>query len=211
MVKAICFLIASLLAGIMQTADARTLPSFNLSANYTGGSPIYALDSISGERILLPDSGKILVHMIYEASGFSRGYLTTDTGFYRNIWLGNISLNPLNNNGYLYAQGECQCYFSFGISFNFPRNLIRGYNDAGQVLMRGGDNGERFRLTNVTSGTGTDFSNVMLGVPEPSTWAMMLLGFGLVGALVRRQRRVHCHLRHTTVTGVRLRRTHAGC
>ncbi len=30
------------------------------------------------------------------------------------------------------------------------------------------------------------------GVPEPSTWAMMILGFGLAGAAVRRRRDLVC-------------------
>jgi hypothetical protein len=32
------------------------------------------------------------------------------------------------------------------------------------------------------------------GVPEPSTWAMMLLGFGAIGFSVRRQRKVSSHV-----------------
>jgi hypothetical protein len=31
---------------------------------------------------------------------------------------------------------------------------------------------------------------VVAGVPEPATWAMMILGFGAAGSLIRRQRRV---------------------
>jgi hypothetical protein len=30
--------------------------------------------------------------------------------------------------------------------------------------------------------------SIVNGVPEPSTWAMMLLGFGAIGWAVRRQR-----------------------
>ena len=30
------------------------------------------------------------------------------------------------------------------------------------------------------------------GVPEPATWTMMLLGFGAMGAMVRRRRRIAC-------------------
>jgi len=35
----------------------------------------------------------------------------------------------------------------------------------------------------------TDFINAAIAVPEPSTWAMMILGFGLAGTAVRRSRR----------------------
>ena len=33
------------------------------------------------------------------------------------------------------------------------------------------------------------FAFIVGGVPEPSTWAMMLLGFGAIGLVLRRQRR----------------------
>jgi PEP-CTERM motif len=29
------------------------------------------------------------------------------------------------------------------------------------------------------------------GVPEPATWAMMLIGFGIVGVSMRRRQKVH--------------------
>ena len=32
--------------------------------------------------------------------------------------------------------------------------------------------------------------NVFHGIPEPSTWAVMITGFGLAGAALRRRRRV---------------------
>ena len=34
-----------------------------------------------------------------------------------------------------------------------------------------------------------DRSDLTAGVPEPATWALMILGFGGVGALLRRRRR----------------------
>jgi hypothetical protein len=40
-----------------------------------------------------------------------------------------------------------------------------------------------------TSGSGVSFTAVG-GVPEPSTWAMMLVGFGTIGAAMRRRRNI---------------------
>lgn len=60
-----------------------------------------------------------------------------------------------------------------------------------------GDAGEVFSRVVFKSGTGGDFSSVRqfdltlapgLGVPEPGTWALMISGFGLVGATLRRRR-----------------------
>lgn len=47
-----------------------------------------------------------------------------------------------------------------------------------------------FNLNNPFLGNGTlTISNVVAGVPEPATWAMMILGFGLIGATMRYRRR----------------------
>lgn len=41
----------------------------------------------------------------------------------------------------------------------------------------------------VAGGTSINFDNIVLGaVPEPSSWAMMIAGFGLVGAAARRRK-----------------------
>jgi hypothetical protein len=41
----------------------------------------------------------------------------------------------------------------------------------------------------VGPGPGTDVPNATSAVPEPETWAMMILGFAFVGAMLRRARR----------------------
>ena len=51
------------------------------------------------------------------------------------------------------------------------------------MLFNGGGGGDRF---------GPLLDNVRIGVtavPEPGTWAQMILGFGLVGAVLRGARR----------------------
>jgi hypothetical protein len=44
------------------------------------------------------------------------------------------------------------------------------------------------------TGSGVQFDNIVLAdvpaVPEPATWAMMLIGFGLIGFVARRARKV---------------------
>jgi hypothetical protein len=43
----------------------------------------------------------------------------------------------------------------------------------------------------ITGATGANYAaSFVSGVPEPASWAMMLAGFGLAGAMLRRQRRV---------------------
>ncbi len=52
----------------------------------------------------------------------------------------------------------------------------------------GGDDFEITRINDDTSGPNGG-SQLTLGVPEPATWAMMLLGFGGMGAILRNRRR----------------------
>jgi hypothetical protein len=44
------------------------------------------------------------------------------------------------------------------------------------------------RFQQVNAGGGSDKVKGGTAVPEPSTWALMLLGFGGAGALIRRRR-----------------------
>ncbi|MBL8556477.1 MAG: DUF642 domain-containing protein [Phenylobacterium sp.] len=57
----------------------------------------------------------------------------------------------------------------------------------------GTGNTETIRLAGTIEGNaGVFFDNVSVsaGVPEPSTWAIAIMGFGLMGAVLRRRRRV---------------------
>ena len=55
----------------------------------------------------------------------------------------------------------------------------------------------RQRVNPMADGTNAeiaDFASIMVtSVPEPSTWALLILGFGAVGARLRRQRRTLAH------------------
>lgn len=70
---------------------------------------------------------------------------------------------------------------------------LRGGGSSG-LLFGGGRGGrllERGVTTNVTGFTVNSLTAAAVqgGVPEPSTWAMMLLGFGAVGFGLRRRKR----------------------
>lgn len=77
--------------------------------------------------------------------------------------------------------GDClgvdTCYgvFNFGSFINLPNHGSETYyTDSGKFLISTFD---------ITGGT-----DPVSGVPEPATWAMMLVGFGMAGATVRRRR-----------------------
>ena len=60
------------------------------------------------------------------------------------------------------------------------------YNGANEVLYSGNLDSRAERLSFVTF---DDPISAGGGVPEPATWAMMILGFGAVGSMVRTRRR----------------------
>lgn len=54
-----------------------------------------------------------------------------------------------------------------------------------------GDDGEKFTSITLKSGSNSfeiDNLAVIGGVPEPTTWAMLIVGFGMIGASMRRRR-----------------------
>lgn len=61
---------------------------------------------------------------------------------------------------------------------------VKGFNDADQLGTDGLEH--NFISIDNVGGFGTRISTA---VPEPSTWALMLLGFGTMGAMLRNQRR----------------------
>ena len=78
-----------------------------------------------------------------------------------------------------------------GVEYNILSTGVSEFrNLLSQPLVVGGDN--TITVTGTTSGNGAFTGNIALsvipGVPEPGTWALMLLGFGAVGTAMRRRR-----------------------
>ena len=69
-----------------------------------------------------------------------------------------------------------------GQSWNWGRRINFDFGGAtvNQVILS--SSGNSFELDNLAGSMGA--------VPEPATWAMMIMGFGAVGALIRRRRHV---------------------
>jgi hypothetical protein len=84
-------------------------------------------------------------------------------------------------------------------SFNpaFLNNAINGGNviTARQTLINGIIAGQSYLNVHTTLFPGGEIrGQLTAAVPELSTWAMMLLGFGTIGAMMRRSRRVKARL-----------------
>ncbi len=65
--------------------------------------------------------------------------------------------------------------------------VAKVFNSTGEVHL-GTFNGNSGFLVAPTQGGGGSHSQVP-GIPEPSSWMTMLMGFGIIGSLIRRQRR----------------------
>ncbi len=62
------------------------------------------------------------------------------------------------------------------VNFDFGGAVVN------QVILRSSSNS--FEVDN--------FAGSIAAVPEPTTWAMMIMGFGAVGAVIRRRRQTLC-------------------
>jgi hypothetical protein len=81
--------------------------------------------------------------------------------------------------------------FSFGAIVGGGFSIM-GLNRPGQADIEIRATGPSFTLINDPSRTSFTFR--ISGVPEPSTWAMMLIGFGAVGSAMRKRPKVHAQL-----------------
>ncbi|MES3027405.1 MAG: PEPxxWA-CTERM sorting domain-containing protein [Pseudomonadota bacterium] len=83
-----------------------------------------------------------------------------------------------DNPGYIAGQGFTNFVGAFDTSGTFSKVSFYG-DGVGEVLVAGGE----IRYATLELGS-------VGGVPEPATWAMMIIGFGGAGAMLRRRRGV---------------------
>jgi hypothetical protein len=102
----------------------------------------------------------------------------------------------------IYVNGTA--IFTFPVQFNsyttFERYLsvyagsagsfVDFFNTASLTSVQAFDaNGARIAIDLVNTNTGVNYAQAMSAVPEPGTWAMMLVGFGAIGTSMRRRHR----------------------
>ena len=115
----------------------------------------------------------------------SASLFNLDSGFFTSAWNNNatLSITGLLNGATVYTASSL-------ISVGGPTLLNLGFNGINEV---------RFAVSGGTSanlaGSGNYFAvdNLSLNaaaVPEPATWGMMILGFGLAGAAIRRRAKI---------------------
>jgi hypothetical protein len=170
MMKAICaFLVTSLFATVAAPASAALITKhFQFTANFTpeSGSPI---ETISGEVKLTFDNA---------ATTFASTTNFSLTGL--NIPVSNapnFSYNASTNNLII---GTLSSPYSAGVR--------RTHNDFGFFYNVATDSILSLSFTNSTGASFLSRDVTVQAVPEPASWAMMIGGFALAGAAMRRRR-----------------------
>jgi len=150
-----------------------------LDTNATRGDPREAFLltspqalSITGVRLSVVD-----LNDSFQLYGVGAGGALTSLGFDGTVSTGFGGLASAVNTGTITTNvgGVSQ------VTFNSPLTAFSSFvmtTRAGGDVLFGGDRGQGYRLDALSA-------NV---VPEPATWAMLILGFGLVGAVLRRRR-----------------------
>ncbi len=161
--------------------DTSSLPGFTKSLS----------ESFQYNSVNVPDD-RLLAHPGNDDLLTSVLFVAPAAGFYR--YTGTFSVQDINPSGV----GISFLRASPGGQLPYIVTSIGALNSANQTFTASG-------LVNLTAsdsfGFGIDrqgnFSNdstgvnfqVLAGIPEPATWAMMILGFGVVGAAMRRSRK----------------------
>ena len=162
--------------------------SFN-SANFTG-SGIFEIDntnnhvvgisgSISGSGVAAGDGGTIS-GLLYEGDNSANvsGHYISPVNSTTHAWDYNQVLNPNNPAGYV-DDG--------GVLFGFGSNIGNIYMTGGQYIFSVDNPTALFNPGDLILSGGVATPGVA-AVPEPSTWAMMILGFFGVGFVAYRRR-----------------------
>lgn len=94
-------------------------------------------------------------------------------------------LSPGNDNELLNGSVQNSARLNwFSPSLGFDPNVNGTYDIS--LTVTGLENGTAWKSLNVVAVVGDGFQGA---IPEPATWAMLIVGFGLVGASMRRQSR----------------------
>ncbi|MFW2850508.1 PEPxxWA-CTERM sorting domain-containing protein [Sphingomonas sp. TX0543] len=93
-----------------------------------------------------------------------------------------LTLHFADNSSLTYIGGQIINDLSFpsGSQISGETNGVVSYNANGGPLITG--------ATFTSSSNSFEFDNLARAVPEPATWALMILGFGAIGGAMRRRR-----------------------
>ena len=153
-----------------------TLPNYN-GALYQSGFPIN-LGTVGTFSFAAPSGATVGSAFLEGTYGTADGYAFSTASFDASIDGTSFTVCGLNASN-CYFDGAALRAFSIALPTSSYASLLDG--SAALGLSQTSGNFVRF-------GTPTLRVNFLSAVPEPATWAMMLIGFGAVGFQLRRRR-----------------------
>ena len=188
-------------------SPVKVIPSNNDFQGNLNGVGLFEYTA-GGATVALSGKAKVTFEFMGSESGFDDGFkagggvitVSENTGFtgWGPVALGSLNYNAGPINDWLFnSSGRGATTFGIGtLEFGvfLPRGSLTGGTYSSNVLYLGFDdqiNGDDDNHDDlIIRVTAEDLFDPGGGVPEPATWAMMILGFGGVGAMVRRRRAV---------------------
>jgi hypothetical protein len=161
----------------------------NFGGWHSGGFSTSSVDEIGNYWQAPPNDGGS-VDLAGNAPGLIYQYFTGTAGTYNVSFylagnpdggdpLKNLSVTLLNNGGL------SSINYSFDTT-GFTRNNMGWIGESFQFTTLGGTLALQFESTDLNTAFGAVVGGIdVSGVPEPATWAMLLLGFGGIGMMLR--------------------------
>jgi len=145
--------------------------------------------SIACDLGTCPDGGllALLGHSTMTVTDLTSGHTNTVTmlnWFDDATWNGTAKANLLDPASYIAQNSENPIFGDFALAGSYNENAADVYRFTIDVKDLTGD----VLDTNTVWANASGLSFIP-GVPEPSTWAMMLLGFGAIGGMMRARRK----------------------
>jgi len=147
-----------------------------------GGYGLGANGSFGGDAVYIGvDSGTGYAQLMSNSGPFSQ------IGFFMNYAPGignNATIEALDINGNVFASYDIATLAPISTPGGFNEFQFRGIASDAQDIYGLRFGGNYILVTGTADG-------VPNAVPEPATWAMLILGFGLVGGVLRRRQTMH--------------------
>lgn len=169
------------LLATVTNSPAMTVSGFKLQQNFAGSFSFVSVNAITigsvthaaGANLL---SGTFNLGTVFGAAGGTSGSMTSSVDGGSTITYTSDFLDFTNTN-------SRDLSLSLSSIVSLVGNVNNGLNNATGKALRS------FRGTS-TGSFSSDPAPLVIGVPEPQSWAMLVIGFGLIGVTARRRARV---------------------
>ncbi len=167
-------------------AGQTTVFDFNGPTPELSGSYSLVTGSVSG--VYAAPAGDATQYAVVPMAGKGNGVATLDFSAYSNVKSLSFYWGSIDTYNTVEFLSGGTSIFSLNGSMLPPANGDQGAGLTNRRVYFTFGPGESFDAIRFTSDSvAFEFDDVAIGVPEPASWAMMILGFGMVGFAARRR------------------------